>query len=420
MNKIKNIAGIIIIIGLIFISTQILQAQIKPDSSKSLKELLQANRHSIFIENRTLKGEGGNWLRQKAKEADVVVMGETHTSRQIPELMQALIDDLQKANEFDYLAIEVSPWTAKQMTDQLKKGKQAYNHFIKKYPSAVPFYNLKTERDLLYQVIQKSDNTQPLWGLDQIFSFATNLAFDRLETLAPTDSLRSAIRELRATGSQKIANDPELQDLPASMPAPISVYEPQTFDSLRSHFTGIEEAQQILNELSKSIKMYRLNDQNTYVSNQLRARYLRDNLRELFEHAKKTDNNPQIVVKIGGWHAFRGMTPNNALDVGNLAISIARSMGGEALNVAIICGPGSKNLSYPARTTDCWPGFLGEELEALSQNQPVLFDLTSLHPKLHELSIEMSDQLEAFLWGFDAMVIIPKVQPAEPIVSPTK
>lgn len=420
MNDIKNIAGIILSMGFTIIFTQNLQAQNNPDSTSSLKKLLQANRYTLSVENGNLKGKGGNWLRQKAKEADVVVMGETHTSREIPELMTALIADLQKADEFDYLAIEASPWTTKQMTDQLQKGKQAYNQFIEEYPSAVPFYNLKNERDMLYQVVQKSERRQPLWGLDQMFSFATDLAFNRLEALAPTDSLRSVIREIRTTGSQKIADDPELQDLPANMPPPISIYESLTFDTLRSHFAGIEEARQILKELSKSIEMYRLNDQNNYLSNQLRARYLRDNLREQFETAKKYDNNPQIVVKIGGWHAFRGMTPNNALDVGNLAISMARSMGGEALNVAVLCGPGSKNVSFPARTTDCWPGSLGKELEALSKNQPVLFDLTNVHPKLHETEFEISDPLEAFLWGFDAIVIIPNAQPAEPIVSPAK
>lgn len=419
MNDIKNIAGILLVAGLFFSVTHKLQAQNNTNNTApTLKELLRDNRHFLTVENGQLKGEGGDWLRREAKEADVVVLGETHASKEIPTLISALVNDLQEADEFDYLAIEVSPWTSNQLTDQLQKGKQAYNRFIKKYPVAVPFYNFKTERDLLYQVVQQSDHAQPLWGLDQIFAFSTNLAFNRLETLAPSDSVESYIQQLRKARSKKVADDPRLQQLPDGIPTPITVYEPSSFDTLKAQFQGINEAQQIIAELSKSIKIYRLNDQNNYASNQVRARYLRNNLRHSFREAQKDQAIPKIVIKVGARHAYRGITPNNALDVGNLAVSMARSMGGEALNVAVLCGPGSKGLSFPAQTTDCWPSYLGSELETLSKNKPVLFDLTAVHPQMHESNIEISDQLEAFLWGFDAVIIIPNTRPAEPIAAP--
>ncbi len=420
MDYKSHFFGIILIAGLIIAAPDILTAQNDTDSTAtSLSELLRDNRYPISIKNGELKGEGGKWLRNKATEASVITLGETHASQEIPALVQALIKDLQKADAFDYLAIEVSPWTTRQMVNRLNKGTNAYDQFIKKYSAAIPFYNFKTERNLLHQVVQNSEHEQPLWGLDQIFALSTNLVLDRLEALAPTDSVQAKISGIRAAGSQKVADDPRLQQLPDGIPPPISVYEPATFDSLKVNFAGIEEAQQILAELVKSIEIYRMNDQNNYVSNQLRARYLRDNLRKRFETVTTDNENPRLMIKVGARHAYRGLTPNNALDVGNLAVSMARSMGGEALNVAVICGPGSKNLSFPARTTDCWPDYLGKELTALSEEQPVLFDFTAIHPVLHEADIEISDRLEDFIWGLDAVVIIPNSQPAELIAPPT-
>ncbi|MDZ7659690.1 ChaN family lipoprotein [Fodinibius sp.] len=390
-------------------------------SSLSLKEALKENRYPLHLADGDLKGEGGVWLKKQASEAAIVMLGEMHATQEIPAVMNALISDLQETGEADHLALEVSPWSVEQMTDSLSEGKSAYNRLIEEYPSAIPFYNFENERDLLHQFVQSSDKKRPLWGLDQIFAFSTDMAFDRLVELAPTLSAKKAVESVRQLGKSKSADDPRLQKLPPGIPTPITVYEPVNFDTLRSHFKGIPEARQILSELQKSIKIYRLNDEDNYRSNQIRARYLRDNLRQSFQQADRPSNKkPQVVIKAGAFHAYKGMTPNNALDIGNLSVSLARAMGGEALNVAVLCGPGSQSRSFPAQTVDCWSDRLGEDLKSLSKEQPVLFDLTALHPLLHEGTVTVGEELGDFLWAFDAVVLIPNTVPAKPVASPVK
>jgi hypothetical protein len=331
--------------------------------------------------------------------------------------MEALIEDLQAADAFDHLAIETSPWTADLLTDSLRKGKAAYDALIEDYPAAIPFYNLKPERDLLHQVMANSENEQPLWGLDQIFAFSTALAFDRLRDLAPSASARSAVEAVRAAGEQRSAEHSDLQYLPPGLPPSLSVYDPTTFDTLRTHFEGIDEAQRLLSELKVSAPIYRLNDTNNYRSNQRRARYLRDNLRRPFLQALESSTDPpEVVIKAGGFHAYRGFTPNNALDVGNLAVALAQMAGGEALNVAIVCGPGSKNAQFPAGTGDCYR--LGAPFENALGDEPALFNLEALHPLLHDGTVTAEDRLEDFLLAFDAAVLIPNARPAEPIELP--
>lgn len=398
-----------------------LAAQAPSDAdSLTLREALRQHRHPIRVNDNTLRGAGGTWLRDRALDAAVITLGEMHATQEIPALMAALIADLQRADAVDYLAIENSPWTTRLMTDRLRAGPEAYDTFIEQHPAAIPFYNLQTERDLLLQVIQHRSADQPLWGLDQLFMFSTDVAFNRLEELAPSAEARAAVQSVRSAGEDEAADDPRLQNLPSSLPTPLTAYTAADFDTLQAHFAGIDEAQTLLDELATSAEIYRLNDTDNYVSNQLRARYLRENLWRRFEAARDASTAPpRIVVKIGAFHAYRGRTPNNALDVGNLAVAMAEAMGEEALNVAVLCGPGSQSTDFPAGTSDCWPDRLGADFEALAQDEAVLFDLTALHPMLHDGLLTPSGDLERILWAFDAIVLIPNAQPAQPIAPPT-
>lgn len=387
-------------------------------SSISLRESLRENRYPIRLDDGELRGRGGKWLRERAKEATIVTLGESHGTQEIPAVMNALFEDLRAAGELDHLALEVSPWSAELMTDRLRRSDGAYNSLIETYPSAIPFYSLRPERNLVENVVRNSPHARPLWGLDQIFAFATTIALDTLKSLAPSPRARSAVERVRVAGQPHSAEDPELQNLPSSMPAPLTVYPSVAFDTLRTLFEGIPEAQTLIDELSTSTKIYRLNDTDNYESNQIRARYLRRNLQRNYQRALSAQEDvPQVAIKVGGWHAYRGRTPNNALDVGNLAVALAQQSGGTALNVAVVCGPGAKARDFPAGTTDCWHESTTPFRPVLT-NGPTLFDLTALHPLLHQEKLDPDGRFDRLLWALDAIVLIPNAQPADPIASP--
>lgn len=211
--------------------------------------------------------------------------------------------------------------------------------------------------------------------------------------------------------------DPALKRLPASMPTPLSTYSSAEFDTLDTYFLGAPKAQQLLDELAISARIYRLNDPNNYRSNQIRARYLRHNLQRQYQRAEASQEDPpQVAIKVGGRHAYRDRTPNNALDVGNLAVALAERSGGTALNVMVVCGPNSTSRDYPAGTTDCWSEHRSAFTPALGEGH-TLFDLTAVHPLLHEGSLDPPPRVERMLWGFDAVVLVPNAQPA-PLIAP--
>ena len=380
--------------------------------SLTLTEALKQNSYPLRVEEGSLDGRGGDWLRTEAKEATMITLGESHGTQEIPAIMGALLNDLQAAGEVDHLALEVSPWTAALMTDSLRASDSTFTSFIERRPATVPFYALESERDLVRNFVHQSDAERPLWGLDQIFALATDLALDRLIELAPTADARRAVKNTRAFVQSQSASDPALKKLPPSMPTPLSVLPQIAFDTLQTDFEGVEEAQRLLDELAISTEIYRVNDTDNYRSNQIRARYLRQNLRREYEDAEANrDDAPQVAIKVGGAHAYRDRSPNNALDVGNLAVALAERSGGTALNVAVFCGPNSTARDYPAGTTDCWSDMRAPFKAALGEG-PTLFDLTAIHPLLHEGPLDPSPRIERMLWAFDAVVFVPNAQPS--------
>lgn len=388
-------------------------------SSRSLQDVLRANRYSIGTENDTLQGTGGEWLLQHAKAATVVTLGESHGTREIPTIMEALFEELQAAGEVDHLALEVSPWSARLMTNRLRAEPGSFTDLLRDHPASIPFYFLKPERDLVRSFVRGSEVTRSLWGLDQIFAFATQIALDRLKELAPTTTARSAVETVRIAGQGDSLDAEALPKLPPSMPTPLMAYPSVAFDTLRGHFQDVPEAQRLLDEITTSIPIYRTNDTSNYRSNQMRARYLRQNLLRAFHRAQRGhDDAPKVAVKVGARHAYRDRTPNNALDVGNLAVALAQEVDGTALNVAVVCGPDSEYRDFPAGTSDCWSDTRSVFKPVLG-DEPALFDLTALHPLLHDGTLDPGGKVERLLWGFDAIVLIPNATPSSYVAPPT-
>lgn len=395
------------------------QSPAAPDTSLTLEDILRENRYPIQVEDGTLQGRGGEWLLEQADEATITTLGESHGTREIPAIMGALFEDLQAAGELDHLALEVSPWTASLMTDRLRAERGAYTDFITEHPSSIPFYFLKPERDLVRNFVRDSEAEQPIWGLDQIFAFATTIALNRLTELAPTPGAQSAVQNVQAAGQGDSLDAEALPDLPPGLPTLLQAYPSAAFDTLRHHFSDVPEAQRLLDELTTSIEIYRTNDTDNYRSNQMRARYLRRNLLQAYRRAQQTsDKPPKVAIKVGGRHAYRDRTPNNALDVGNLAVALAQETSGTAFNVLVTCGPGSSSRDFPAGTADCWSD-TRSVFKPMLNDEPVLFDLTALHPLLHDGPLDPDRQVKRLLWAFDAIVLVPDATPASYIQRPT-
>lgn len=75
--------------------------------------------------------------------------------------------------------------------------------------------------------------------------------------------------------------------------------------------------------------------------------------------------------------------------------------------------------NYPAGTTDCRSEHQSAFTSALG-NGPTLFDLTAIHPLLHEGPLDPPPRPGRLLWAFDAVVLVPNAQPSSLIVPITE
>ena len=387
-------------------------SQVEADQrNQALMEALQANRYALQIEDGEWSGPGAEWILERARRAGVVSVGESHGVREVSEFVSALFQELRPEG-FQHLVIETSPWTAEQLTAFQREGGDGYRAHLREHPLSVPFYGWEEEWRLLAQVVRGSEATEPLWGVDQLFAFAPSWSLARLAELAPTPEAEERVASLQA--------EPE-GEAPLSLPQ----LEEEALASVRESFSSVPEARRILDEMEVSREIYLLFSQGeNWASNQMRARYLRRNVMGRFQETWRRDGTPpRLLVKLGAFHTYRARTPNNALDVGNLAVALAEAMGREALNVAVLCGPDSEGADFPAGTVDCWDrnAMIHDPFEELLREEasPVLFDLRALRSRLHQGDLEVEDRtLEGFLWSHDAVVFLPGANPSTPIVPP--
>jgi hypothetical protein len=97
------------------------------------------------------------------------------------------------------------------------RGPGAFTDLLHNHPASVPFYFLKPERDLVRTFVRGSEATRPLWGLDQLFAFATTIALDRLAALAPSSTAHDAVERVRAAGQGDSLNAEALPNLPPAL-----------------------------------------------------------------------------------------------------------------------------------------------------------------------------------------------------------
>lgn len=389
--------------------------------SLSLAEALAGHRLPLALEEGRLTGPGAEWLWSRAADSAVVTLGESHATREAPQVMAAIVSSLRPEG-FHHLVIETGPWTAEKLTALLRQGGSAYEDYLRAYPLAIPFYNLRQERELLEGMVADNPAADPLWGVDQTFVLSTPALLARLEEIAPTEAARAAVEAFLA--AHPVA--PEAP--PQANPLALTQLEPGVFDPLRPHFQDSPEGRRILDELAESAAIYQL-----YVagenleSNRRRAIYMRRNVSDRFHAALKersaqreSSQIPRFVVKLGGAHAYRGRTTNNVFDVGNLALALADEVGMRALNVAVYCGPGSQAAGFLGGSSDCWAenSMLHGAFEEAAGEGWALFDLEAVRPLLHRRRIEeLAPATERFLWAFDALILLPGTHPASRIVA---
>jgi hypothetical protein len=374
----------------------------------------------LSIHDGRLAGAGGDILRAALTSAQFVVLGEDHGIAQIPALGAALCAELAPIG-FRHLAVEVGPSVAPELQAfaRASDGPARAAAFVRRYPETIAFYDWKEELAMLAACAQLD-----LWGLDQELVGATGYVVTKiLETKpgpAATAALQALLRDHAAARTQAIKTGDYGKLVLVSGPEAM-------FEAARDALAkdGTPDARALFASLLESRAIYLGQaGPEPYVSNRRRARLMKATFLDDLSAAARADKAfPKVMIKIGAWHAYRGLNPLHSSEIGNLIAEAAEGHKVEAVNLLVLgvkgaqLGAAGVGRAPTARPVDLTadPDFkmLAPLFSEVARDW-MLFDLRTLRSGFRKLG-PVDPELERVIFGFDFVVLIPDPKPSHPL-----
>ncbi|MCB9378733.1 MAG: hypothetical protein H6511_08195 [Holophagales bacterium] len=390
----------------------LLAAAVAPLHAADVGASLARERHDLVLDAGELAGPGGTVLREAAADARFVLLGEDHGIAEIPAFAAALYRLLEPAG-FDTLAIETGPRVASEIERILgmEERRARYEAFLSEYPFSVAFYDLEPELEFLERAAALSGTQFRLIGVDQELAGASKLLLRQARALARgpevaerLDALLEA--EARAYAKAQRSGRPADLFMTSGDRGEIEAVR----DLLASESPA---AARPLDALLASREIYVLNAREGWRSNVLRSELMRKNLRTALPGAW-----PKMVVKVGAYHAYKGINPLRNRELGNFLAEVAELSGSRSLHLLVVAGEGEQTRfagvgrppeAAPIEVASPEGGLpaLAPFLEIAARHERwSLFDLRPLRPLYRKL--EPADpELERIVYGFDLVLVIP-------------
>ncbi|MET1161777.1 MAG: hypothetical protein ABWY48_04485 [Pseudoxanthomonas sp.] len=387
----------------------------EPAPEQLLAQTLIANRHALSLENGALQGEGADLLLRRASDAQFVLLGEDHGFAEPPRLAVALNGMLGK-NAFPHLVIETGPYAA-QLLGEISF--QQVSGLVRRYPGVFPFFDWQEDAAMAARWSADKNTVDPLWGIDQEFILGTQLYLQRLVDLAPDTQTRAVaegyLAKARAADARMVAqHDPEQMYLPTMMRA--------DFAALRKG--AVPAAVSLIDALDESAEIYRLQNTQAYRSNRMRSELMKRQFMRHYRAAQaRGEALPRAMFRMGAYHMYRGLTPTNQFDIGNLASELAAGNGGNSLHVLVIPAGGTQNRKRPfladeslrsaAYDAEAELEPLGAKplLQAALPKDWVVIDLAPLR-SMRKARMAAGPEFERLVFAYDLVVVIPEASAA--------
>lgn len=380
-------------------------------SESLLPPLIEHSRSTARLENGRLTGAGGDLLRRLGEESQFVVIGEEHGNAGIAQFVEAYWRDLS-ANGFNYAAIETDPWVAEAMQRELRAGDAAtWAAFIEPRGGAVmaPFFSWAPEAELANTIVDTSRaRREPaLWGLDQVFIGAAPWLLGEIaENARDTEA-----RALAASLAEQARGN--LSWLGQAETAPL--------EALRARLMHRRDARyaELVDAMIQSQRIYRpftSDSGEAWFANVERETLMKRNFLAHYRAAERADDAPpRVMLKFGGYHAYRGATPTMAQGLGGFVNEFAVQNGGSSLSIYTVCGPGSATAGFAGPPTPCEEGFnqtWSFLAPYVSADEITVFDLRTwkLRPRRWE---HLPADARQLISSFDVLVVIPNAPASE-------
>lgn len=392
---------------------------VKPQPA--FEQKLREVRYDLRLEDGRFVGGAAPVLESAIADAQYVLIGEDHITREIPQFTTAVCD-VMGPQGLSAMAVEVGPQAAEFVSalfgspDRLART----GALLHQYPNSVAFMDVRQENDLAAHCANAAHTPHfHFWGLDQEFVGSAGWLLDQILATHPGPAATAAITRLKSEEQQDTARAKQTGD-------PSKLFLMAASDSELAETAAVLQreggvaANAIFRELIESHEIYLKNMQGSPESNNQRANLLKVNFRLDMEKAASAEGQHKVLVKFGDWHLYKGINPLHQRDLGNYIAEMANGQGSSSLHICVLGSKGTHRLfagyDQPTRlekfVMDEDPDYLW--LRPAVDNQVLngwtLYDLRKLRfTKLGPLDASM----ERMIYGYDLLIIVPELTAAD-------
>jgi hypothetical protein len=379
--------------------------------STNLQAQNQIEKHSFRV-NELSSEKFGLFFAKKIKNTQFIMLGEQHGIKEVGEITNKLYN-LAKPEGYNTLCIETSPFAANILNLQFtgsKKPENGLQKLYQEYPFAIPFYNNKNDVSLLKNII---NNNGKIWGIDQVFMAEFRLVFDYFVHLSDNKELKKEITPLLKEA--KLGFEKAIKE--KNMMAPFIFKYSDDLHNKLLELAKTDDEKNIINDLKLTKEIYMYNFQKQfYTNNNERAKLMKRNFLNYYNEAKKTEDTPKVLFKLGANHAGKGFNSTNVLDISSLVSELAIINTKKSLHIYAMGINGTKNLGNPFVPVSIVPfdnsKDLPKELTEVIKNQEekyLVIDASQLRSKVNSLSGKMKE----LVLKYDVLIYIKSCEALE-------
>lgn len=377
-----------------------------------------ARRHCYPLQEHLGHFSGAGWelLCAEVASSQVVLLGESHGTAQIPVLAAAIAGEVLPVLYVTELDSYVAQQVTKLATDPAGPGP-----YLRRYPAGLCIASWAEEFTLARDLVNCGVR---LVGIDQVFAASAGPAHAYLAEMVTTAPARA---ELLTRAAAYLAHDQAVEHRGDELTA-LAMLTHTAADLTALHrlaASGPLVAQQLAADYALSHALYQSQD------HQARVDLLRRNLLRVLVPAPGTELIvPRTLVKLGAFHVARGLSPlsgGDYYDVGSLLLNLVEAQGQQSLHVFVVGRQGTKAIgfnpnfsdqqrtTYSAQTLEM--RWLAPLLDAAgwSPNWSVI-DLRPLRAALTDATLRVPDlAMQRLLLGYDLLVVVPETTASRPL-----
>jgi hypothetical protein len=397
---------------------------LQPVQTDRFVAALLEHRYALSVRGGQLSGPGAQVLQSAIAQSRFVLMGEDHGIAQTPAFAAAVCRAAGPEG-FHTLAVEEGPLVAAELERLAARpdGLAQLAAFAKAFPTSMFASGTREEFEMLQHCAQAGHGAFHLWGLNHEGLNAGGLILSRVLASPLGHDARPAMQQLLRKNDdayRKAVQSGSIFDLfmiaadDKELAAGAALLQKDRSAEARSLFASLVES----HEMNRTSPV-------DYENARRRERLMKTLFAANYARAARTaPAAPKVLLKFGGYHVYRGLSPVHSSGIGNYVAEFAAAQGAESLHIRLLPLKGSA-IIYPR------VGQPGQSRRFSYENQPdahylqpifgnllpsdwTLFDLRPLRRSFNAPGA-ISPDLATLVFGYDMLLIVPEATPSTDI-----